>query len=88
MNLCRTRAVSRKKKMSVIRTFVLEQRKRLGIAELKGPLPELSCTMHGEFHNLLWRGLMHTPESRWHELRDREILDGAYREVLRQLGSG
>jgi len=73
----------RKAKLDTIRKFVLKERMRHGITELKGPMPELSCIAVGEFHNLLWRSLMYTPESYWHELSDPEILDGVYKEALK-----
>ncbi|MEK9180377.1 MAG: hypothetical protein AAB897_03120 [Patescibacteria group bacterium] len=79
----RKRTASRGKKRSAIRAFVQEQRKGFEI-KLTGPLPELSCFEHGEFRNLLWRQMMTTPESRWYELKDAKILNGVYREVLRQ----
>ena len=78
----------REKKLKAIKNFVLKERKRCGITRLGGPLPELSCEAFGEFHNLLFRGLLHTPEEEWAGneriyLRDDNILNGAYLEVLR-----
>lgn len=68
-------------KQAIVRAFVAKTRRRLGITRLPGRLPELSCELHGEFHNLLWRVLLSTPEEEW-GLRDPDILEGLYREVL------
>ena len=77
-------AKSKAEKLEKIRTFVLEERKALGIIELaEHGLTELSSISFGEFYNLLWRKLMHMPERLWSELENPEILDGVYREVLR-----
>lgn len=69
-------------KLAAIRDFVVKRRKKLKIKNLNGPLPELSCFAHGEFNNLLWRTLMYVPEEQWTALKDREVLDGVYREVI------
>lgn len=70
--------------LAVIRRFVLRKRQGLGITRLPGPQPELSCLSFGEFRNLLWRGLLFSPEP-WRELDDPQILEGVYKEVLEAL---
>lgn len=70
-----------------ISEFVASVRKKLNISDedLSGPLPELSCIAFGEFHNLLWRGLLCSREGtpKWDALQYPEILDGMYEEILK-----
>lgn len=70
-----------------IRTFVLQERKRLGLKELSdSPVFEGSCIAFGEFQNLLIQ-LIHTREGcgHWIVLEDPSLLQGVYREVCRRL---
>ncbi len=74
--------MSTNEKIETIRAFVLAARREQGVVNLPGPQLELSCFLHGEFRNLLWRVLFFTPESEWPiYLNDPEIIDGVYREV-------
>lgn len=74
--------ISDKKKRAIILEFVKKERKNQGIESLPGPRPEPSCFMFGEFHNCLWFSLMYTPDYNWHELKNKEVLDGVYKEVI------
>lgn len=82
-----------KSKLTAIRSFVHEQRKIMGIKELKGPLFEISCEGYGEFRNLLDRNLLHNPEENWAkgsfekgaDILHPPILNGVYREVMRRI---
>lgn len=75
--------MSTSEKVAVIRAFVLTARRERGVVQLPGPQPELSCFIHGEFHNMLWRELLFTPENKW-RLDDPETADGVYQEVLKE----
>jgi len=69
-------------KLAVITAYVKKWRKKLKIKKLDGARPETSYFANGEFKNLLWCGLMNRPESEWVEMKDQEILDGVYGEVV------
>ena len=71
-----------KEKLTAIVTYVKKWRKKMKIKRLDDARPETSCFANGEFKNLLWCGLMFREESSWVELKDQEILDGVYREVI------
>ena len=76
----------RKKKIRIIRSFVEKKRREMGVSRLPGPRQEPSCEAFGEFKNLLWFGLIYTPEDQWYELKDDKILAGVYKEVLSAIG--
>ncbi len=82
-------------KIATVKEFVEWYRRRFSVITTPGRKAELSCEMHGEFYNLLFRQLMTTPygESAWLELFsssgsiNQPILEGLLREIERFLSS-
>ena len=72
-------------KLKAVIEYVERARKQSGVKpKMESPNFNLSCEQVGEYYNLVERGLVCTIEGNgvWFELKNPEVLDGAYRYVM------